>query len=197
MRGDTLSERASALVEADIVSGALAPGSRIGIIGDGRALRRRRDPASRGAIAPCRAWPRRRDRPARLSRQGHIARATSHDIVLIRTLVEREALRLSMERGNGEWEAGDRRLAASPETLRARQPARSGRGRRRDSTRCTRRFTPRLIAACGSPRLIAAHSDLYDQAYRYRRLMMAGFTDSEAFLADHDRLARFRAAPRT
>jgi DNA-binding GntR family transcriptional regulator len=46
-----------------------------------------------------------------------------------------------------------------------------------------------LIVARRSPRMLAAHSDLYDQAYRYRRLMMAGFPDPEVFLAEHDRLA--------
>jgi GntR family transcriptional regulator, carbon starvation induced regulator len=48
---------------------------------------------------------------------------------------------------------------------------------------------PKLISACGSPRMLAAQSDLYDQRYRYRRLMMAGFPDPEVFLAEHDRLA--------
>ena len=55
--------------------------------------------------------------------------------------------------------------------------------------RFTKRFTRALIAACGSPRMLAAHSDLYDQTYRYRRLMMAGFAEPEEFLAEHDRLA--------
>jgi hypothetical protein len=48
---------------------------------------------------------------------------------------------------------------------------------------------PTLISACGSPRMLAAQSDLYDQPYRYRRLMMAGSPDPEVFLAEHDRLA--------
>ena len=33
------------------------------------------------------------------------------------------------------------------------------------------------------------HSDLYDQAYRYRRLTMATFTDPERFLQEHESLA--------
>ena len=40
-------------------------------------------------------------------------------------------------------------------------------------------FHTALLAACGSTRLLAAHSDLYDQAYRYRRVMMRSFDDGE------------------
>ena len=34
-----------------------------------------------------------------------------------------------------------------------------------------------------------AISDLYDQAYRYRRIMMKQFTDPDRFIASHERLA--------
>ena len=44
-------------------------------------------------------------------------------------------------------------------------------------------------AACGSPRLLAAHSDLYDQAYRYRRVMMHRIEDGEEFFESHRALA--------
>jgi DNA-binding GntR family transcriptional regulator len=95
-----------------------------------------------------------------------------------------------MERGTGEWEAG---VVASLHRLKHYVRA-NPRGLAEGDTgfdALHKAFHTSLLAACGSPRLIAAHSDLYDQAYRYRRLMMAGFTDSEAFLADHDRLADF------
>ncbi len=95
-----------------------------------------------------------------------------------------------MERGGGDWEAG---IVASlhrcKHCVRA-NPRRLRRGRPGFDA-LHKAFHTALLAACGSPRLIAAHSDLYDQAYRYRRLMMAGFSDPEDFLADHDRLAEF------
>ncbi|HYA73124.1 MAG TPA: FCD domain-containing protein, partial [Roseiarcus sp.] len=50
-------------------------------------------------------------------------------------------------------------------------------------------FHASLIAACGSPRMLAAFSDLYDQAYRYRRLMMAKLADPEEFLRQHEAIA--------
>ena len=52
-----------------------------------------------------------------------------------------------------------------------------------------KRFHASLIAACGSPRLIAACARLYDEAYRYRRLMMASFKSPEQFVHSHEILA--------
>ena len=60
---------------------------------------------------------------------------------------------------------------------------------RRISTGCTRAFTPRCWPACGSKRLLAAHSDLYDQAYRYRRVMMRSFDSGKKFVRAHQLLA--------
>ena len=36
---------------------------------------------------------------------------------------------------------------------------------------------------------MTAHSDLYDQAYRYRRVMMRGFDSGKKFVAAHQSLA--------
>ena len=52
-----------------------------------------------------------------------------------------------------------------------------------------KRFHASLIAACGSPRLIAACARLYDEAYRYRRLMMASFKSPGEFVHSHETLA--------
>ena len=60
---------------------------------------------------------------------------------------------------------------------------------RRISTGCTRAFIPRCWPACGSKRLLAAHSDLYDQAYRYRRVMMSSMTAARSSCAAHQMLA--------
>ena len=40
-----------------------------------------------------------------------------------------------------------------------------------------------------SRRLLAAHSDLYDQAYRYRRVMMRSFDSGTRFVNAHQLLA--------
>lgn len=184
---ETQTERAALRVEADIVSGALAPGARLGIV----------DMAARFGVG---ATPL-REALSRLVARGlvdaigqrgfrvkGISRDDLADIVGIRTLIEREALRLSMAQGGADWEAG---IVAALHRLR-RYVSANLRGLREGEPEFDslhKAFHVSLIAACGSPRLIASASDLYNQAYRYRRLMMAGFSDGEDFLADHDRLA--------
>ena len=184
---ETLTERASTRVEADIVSGALAPGARLGIA----------ETAARYGVG---ATPL-REALSRLAARGLVdaigmrgfrVKAVScedlADIVRIRTIIECEALRLSMANGGGEWEAG---IVASLHRLRhyARLNPRGLSEGEREFDSLHKTFHTALIAACSSPRILAAHSDFYDQTYRYRRLMMAGFPDPEEFLAEHDRLA--------
>lgn len=184
---DTLSERAAALVEADIVSGALAPGARLGI-------------AERAAHYGIGATPL-REGLSRLVARGlvdaigqrgfrvkEISREDLADIVHIRTVIECEALRLSMAAGRGEWEGG---IVAALHRLKhyVRDAGREFGEGRPEFDALHKGFHTAMIAACGSPRMLAAHSDLYDQAYRYRRLMMAKLADPEEFLREHQAIA--------
>jgi len=184
---DTLSERAAARIEADILAGALAPDSRIGIAetaaryGVGatpvrEALSRL---AARGLVN---AIGQRGFRVKPISRQDLV------DIIRIRTLIEREALRLSLRAGGGAWEG---EIVATLHRLKQyirSNPRGFGEGEPLFDA-LHKSFHTALIAACGSPRLLAAHSDLYDQTYRYRRLMMAKFADPEEFIEAHHSLA--------
>ncbi|RBP01195.1 GntR family transcriptional regulator [Roseiarcus fermentans] len=184
---ETLTERASTLVETDIISGALTPGVRLGIA----------ETAARYGVG---ATPL-REALSRLAARGLVdavgkrgfrVKAVSYedlaDIIRIRTTIEREAFRLSMANGGGEWEAG---VVASVHRLRhyARVNPRGLVEGQREFDALHKAFHTALIAACGSPRMLAAHSDLYDETYRYRRLMLAKFRDPEDFFAAHDRLA--------
>jgi GntR family transcriptional regulator, carbon starvation induced regulator len=185
--GDTLSERAAAFVEADIVSGALAPGARLGIA----------ELAARYGIG---ATPM-REGLSRLVARGLIvaigqrgfhvsavSRADLEDITRLRVLIECEALRQSMERGDHAWEGT---IVAALYRLRryAEDNASGLREGGAEFDMLHKGFHTALIARCGSPRMLAAHSDLYDQAYRYRRIMMGSFEDSDEFVADHRDLA--------
>jgi DNA-binding GntR family transcriptional regulator len=184
---DTLSERAAALVEADILSGALAPGARLGI-------------AERAAHYGIGATPLREGLSRLISRglvdaigqRGFRVKEISHedlsDIVRIRTVIECEALRLSMAAGRGEWEGA---IVAALHRLKryVRDAGRDFGEGRPEFDVLHKAFHTAMIAACGSPRMLAAHSDLYDQAYRYRRLMMAKFVDPEDFLSNHQAIA--------
>lgn len=184
---DTLSERAGALIESEIVSGALAPGSKLGITETAARCGIGATPL-REALSRLAA----RGLVDAIGRRGFRVRAISRedlaDIVRIRVAIEREALRLSMQEGRGEWEGA---IVAALHRLKlyVRENPRSFGEGEPEFDALHKAFHTALLSACGSPRLLDAHSDLYDQAYRYRRLMMAQFLDAEDFLREHERLA--------
>jgi GntR family transcriptional regulator, carbon starvation induced regulator len=184
---ETLTERAAQRIEADILAGALAPGGRLGIV----------ETAARYGVG---ATPL-REALSRLAARGlvdatgkrgfrvkSVSREDLADIVLIRTVTEREALRLSIANGDDAWEGA---IVAALHRLR-RTVLDDPRGFREGDPSFDalhKGFHTALIAACGSPRLLAACSRLYDEAYRYRRLMVATFDDREAFVHAHESLA--------
>jgi DNA-binding GntR family transcriptional regulator len=184
---DTLSERAAGLVEHDIIAGLLEPGARLGIVD----LVRRYDIGatplreglsrlvSRGLIVGI---------GQRGFRVADVSREDLLDITRMRTVVEIEALRLAIAQGDDAWEAGV--LSALHQMRRHIQ--RTGNEFHEgapDFDRLHKAFHTALLAACGSKRLLTAHSDLYDQAYRYRRVMMRGLGSGEDFVAAHQSLA--------
>jgi GntR family transcriptional regulator, carbon starvation induced regulator len=192
---DTLAERATQRIEADIVRGALAPNARLGIA----------ETAARYGVG---ATPL-REALSRLAARGlvnaigkrgfrvqSISRDDLADIVRIRSVLEREAIRLSIAAGDGAWEGGivgalhqlKRYITDNPKGFGEGEPAFDA---------LHKRFHASLIAACGSPRLIAACARLYDEAYRYRRLMMASFKSHGEFVHSHEALANATIARAT
>lgn len=185
---DTLTGRAIVALERDILSGALAPGSRLGVV----------DLVKRYGIG---ATPM-REALSRLTSSGLILaigqrgfrvapteRADLADITVVRVALETEALRLSMERGGDAWEAD---IVASLYRLKRyveRHGTAFGEGAE-EFDACHKMFHSTLVSASGSPRLTQSISNLYDQAYRYRRVMMRRFSDPVRFAASHDTLAR-------
>ena len=187
MDAETLTERAAQRIEADILAGALLPGGRLGIVetaaryGVGatplrEALSRL---AARGLVDATRK---------RGFRVKPVSREDLADIVRIRTVVEREALRLSIARGDSAWEGA---ILAALHRLRriVLDDPRSFREGDPSFDALHKGFHTALIAACDSPRLLGACSHLYDESYRYRRLMMASFVGREAFVHSHEILA--------
>src|SRR5712671_4750569 len=184
---DTLSERAANLVEQDIIAGVLAPGARLGIIDlvqryDIGATPLREGLSrliSRGLIVGI---------GQRGFRVADVSREDLLDITRMRTVVEIEALRLAMAQGDDAWEAG---ILSALHQMR-RHIQRTGNDFREgapDFDRLHKAFHTSLLAACGSKRLLTAHSDLYDQAYRYRRVMMRAIGSGKKFVAAHQSLA--------
>jgi len=183
----TLSERAATLVEHDILSGHLAPGARLGIVDlvqryDIGATPLREGLSrlvSRGLIV---GIGQRGFRVAEVSREDLL------DITVMRTAVEIEAIRLAITQGDDAWEAG---ILSALHQMR-RHIERTGNDFREgaeDFDRLHKGFHTALLAACGSKRMLAAHSDLYDQAYRYRRVMMRSVDSGKKFVRAHQLLA--------
>jgi DNA-binding GntR family transcriptional regulator len=121
-------------------------------------------------------------------RVADVSREDLLDITRMRTVVEIEALRLAIVNGDDAWEAG---ILSALHQMR-RHIERTGNDFREgapDFDRLHKGFHTALLAACGSKRLLTAHSDLYDQAYRYRRVMMRSFDSGKKFIAAHQSLA--------
>ena len=184
---DTLSERAASLVERDIIAGLHAPGARLGIVDLARRYEIGATPlreglsrlVSRGLIVGI---------GQRGFRVADVSREDLLDITRMRTVVELEALRLAMAQGDDAWEAG---ILSALHQMR-RHIQRTGNEFREgapDFDRLHKAFHTSLLAACGSKRLLTAHSDLYDQAYRYRRVMMRALGSGEQFITVHQSLA--------
>ncbi len=183
---DTLAERAADLVQRDILAGALAPGARLAV----------HDLAARYGIGVTPV----REGLARLVPLGLVAaigqrgfrvaavsRADLADITRARQAVEAAALHFSLNEGDAAWEAG---IIAALHVLRrlagtAAAPA-DAPAAFHDAHK---RFHVALIAACGSPRLLRAQSALYDEAHRYRMVMMTRFEGWDCFLRSHEALA--------
>src|SRR3954462_14344361 len=183
----TLSERAATLVEHDILAGLLAPGSRLGIVDLVQRYEIGATPLreglsrlmSRGLIV---GTGQRGFRVADISREDLL------DITLMRTAVEIEAIRLAITHGDDAWEAG---IVSALHQMR-RHIERTGNEFREgadDFDRLHKGFHTALLAGCGSKRMLTAHSDLYDQAYRYRRMMMRAIDSGEEFIRSHQMLA--------
>ncbi len=184
---DTLSERAANLVERDIIAGVHPPGARLGIVDLVQRYEIGATPlreglsrlVSRGLIVGI---------GQRGFRVADISREDLLDITRMRTVVEIEALRLAIANGDDAWEAG---IVSTLHQMR-RHIERTGNDFREgapDFDRLHKAFHTSLLAACGSKRLLTAHSDLYDQACRYRRVMMRAFDSGKKFVAAHEALA--------
>src|SRR3982751_4285900 len=183
----TLSERAAMLVEQDILAGQLGPGSRLGIVDLVQRYEIGATPLreglsrlmSRGLIVGI---------GQRGFRVADISREDLLDITTMRTAIEVEAVRLAMSHGDDAWEAG---ILSALHQMR-RHIERTGNEFREgaeDFDRLHKGFHTALLAACGSQRMLNAHSDLYDQAYRYRRVMMRAIGSGKGFVREHQRLA--------
>ncbi len=183
---DTLAGRAAGLVQRDILAGALPPGARLAVhelaarYGIGVTPLRE----GLGRLVPLGLVAASGQRGFRVA---PVSRADLADITRARQAVEAAALRLSIAEGDAAWEAG---IVGALHLLRRQA------GSVADPSVATaafhaahKQFHIALVAACGSPRLLRAQAALYDEAHRYRMVMMTRFEGWERFLRSHETLA--------
>jgi DNA-binding GntR family transcriptional regulator len=121
-------------------------------------------------------------------RVAEISIADLRDIALLRTTVEREALRLAIGRGGDVWEG---EIASTLHQLGLAAARAAAEIIDMDAFELAhRRFHIALISACGSERMLALCGLYFDQASRYRRLLNTLLArGAEAFEREHRKLA--------
>lgn len=109
------------------------------------------------------------------------------DITALRTLVEEAAMRQALAKGDDAWEAGivsafhrmeravGRFGGTDAETIRQYDAVHRG-------------FHMALYDNVVSPRLLALHANLFDQAFRYRRTLHSASLPPEEILREHRHL---------
>ena len=187
----TLAEVAAEKVRGAILSGAIAPGSKLHIqrLSDefGLSATPMREGLARlvatGLVEA-------------LGQRGFRALPISMDdladIQRMRHMVEVEGLRLSIARGDLQWEQN---IVAGLHRLKTLSVVKDNAGIQAHAAEPSfdhahKAFHTALIAACGSRRLLAAHSDLHDQFYRYRLVLRMVPRSKAATDRDHLELAR-------
>jgi DNA-binding GntR family transcriptional regulator len=188
---DTFVERATALIHHDILTGALAPDAKLGI----------HELAKRYGMGPTPI----REALSRLCPRGFVqatanrgfrvrpvSREDLEDIVGTRLVIEIEALRRCIERGDDEWEASILAALHRFQKFVGRDPQAFWQGNF-EYDRLHKQFHTALISACGLPRLLEMHEILYDQTYRYRCVALDTATRKRPLRLNeaHTRLAKF------
>lgn len=111
------------------------------------------------------------------------------DLTDLRMLVEEAAMRQAIERGGDAWEAG---IVAAFHRLE-RQVGRFGSDDDaviREYDAVHRSFHVALYAEVASPRLVALQANLFDQAFRYRKLLHREPISARQVLAEHRALMK-------
>jgi GntR family transcriptional regulator, carbon starvation induced regulator len=109
------------------------------------------------------------------------------DITLSRRMVETTALRRSIEFGDSHWESSIVECLAR--LTWAGDQYRLGKSEYAPVDAAHYAFNRSLISACRSPRLLMLHDMLYNQASRYRHIMMKALLPGLRFQKSHKVLA--------
>ena len=116
-----------------------------------------------------------------------VSREDLEDLIKTRFIVESGALRLSMARRDSEWERG---MLSAMQRLKkvVEQSDTPITEANADYFVAHRAFHMSLLAGARSERLAQLQSELYDQAYRYRRVFHTRGFDRDRAVDEHQRL---------
>jgi len=192
METKTQTEKAVAVLKRALLQGELAPGERlhiedlsaqyeIGVTPIREALSRL---ASVGLVVA---------HGQRGFRAAVASEVDFRDIVRTRTHLEVQALRLSIRSGSAVWaDAVSMALDEISSCLR-RLPESFDEGEE-TFDRLHKNFHMALISACSSPRTQRYCGELYDEAYRHRRIFHRRSRTREVFAVEHETLAKLALA---
>lgn len=179
----TLAAQVVHRIRNDILSGTLAPGTKL----HAERLKQRYNVGSsplREALTQLAANGLVSSEGQKGFRVSEVSLKELGDISGLRLLLEVRGLRLSMLEGDVEWEVSVsgayRRLVHAIDLLRTGE---SGTAEQWEDSH--RRFHMSLIEACGSPWLISFCHRLYDQFERYRRVFVEYSQISPNILSQH------------
>jgi DNA-binding GntR family transcriptional regulator len=184
--GVSLSQTAWEALRADIISGKLAPDTRLRIAGlrstYGIGASPLREALSR-LVAD--------EFVISVDRRGFMVAPISlkefRDLTDLRKLLEKEALRLSITSGDDAWEAG---IIGACHRLSKAQARLSSRdlGSFEEWEKLNREFHEALVAACPSAWILRFRRSAYDYAERYRRLCLSVSAVSRDVQKEHYQL---------
>lgn len=190
---ETLTEVAIQRLTADIVDGVLAPQQKL-LMADlkkkyGMGASPLREGLAQLISLGFVAFDRRRG-----FRVAPISKNDLEDITQVRQTLETAALRRAIAQGGDEWEVG---IVAAYARLQ-RVVARCIEGDHDADLEAThKQFHTALIAGCHSARLLELHSNFYDQARRYRHVMLELSHSLDDFLLPHQQLMNVVLARKT
>lgn len=109
------------------------------------------------------------------------------DITRIRILIEIEALKLSIENESDEWDVNIVGALRRLQRLEARE--KTDPPSQEEIEEAHWKFHRALISACGSPRLLTMQEVMYNQAHRYRSIMIRKWHGLDSVIDIHEKLA--------
>jgi DNA-binding GntR family transcriptional regulator len=183
----TFTEQAVQLLHSDILSGELPPGVKLGV---SNLVDRYKIGATpiREALSRLIA----QNLIFAADRRGFYVRELSRDDLLditnTRFIIEREAIKLSMQHGGDEWESS---VIAHLHRLRLFVERHGTKFNEHQEALdpLHQRFHASLLSGCKSPRLMELAENLFIQAFRYRRILMRTWLDPEQYIYVHEEIA--------